>query len=129
MVWEVANVVFVLEENWGFGVMKKSRDLIKGKRDTTLALNILYLLIMGGIEGYFQYGVVQGRDELCRIIWRRTTLLAALRCGFDLFWLLIRIVFYLECKSIHHKRIDKLALSDHLEAYLRKYMPLKTRKE
>ncbi|GLJ55709.1 hypothetical protein SUGI_1196680 [Cryptomeria japonica] len=63
MVWEVANVVFVLEENWGFGVMKKSRDLIKGKRDTTLALNILYLLIMGGIEGYFQYGVVQGRDE------------------------------------------------------------------
>lgn len=127
MVWHVACVVSVLEDRWGLGAMKKSKNLIHGKRGTALALNILYLLIMGGIGGLFQYGVVHGREHQIRVreMSANAALLVALQCGFNLLWWLTQSVFYFVCKSFHHETIDKSALSDHLEAYLGDYMPLK----
>ncbi|GLJ55710.1 hypothetical protein SUGI_1196700 [Cryptomeria japonica] len=127
MVWHVACVVSVLEERWGLGAMKKSKDLIKGWRGTALALNILYLLIMGGIGWFFQYGVVHGRYHQIGAgeMTANAALLVALQCGFNLLWWLVQSVFYFVCKSFHHESIDKSALSDHLEAYRGLYMPLK----
>lgn len=127
MVWHVASVVSVLEERWGLGALKKSQNLIKGKRGTALALNILYLVIMGGISGSFQYGVVHGRHHKIGAgkITANAIVLVALQCGFNLLWWLSQSVFYFVCKSFHHESIDKSALSDHLEAYLGEYVPLK----
>jgi len=128
MVWHLACVISVLEDKYGLGAMRKSKDLIKGKRITGLVLDILYLVFGGIIGWFFGYAVLHGNRHGVGSAARGAngTVLVGLLCFVNLMGLLTQSVFYLVCKSYHHESIDKSSLSDHLEVYLGDYVPLKS---
>ncbi|GLJ55726.1 hypothetical protein SUGI_1196940 [Cryptomeria japonica] len=115
MVWELASVVCVVEDIQGLNVMKKSKQLMKRKRDTGLTLYVLYVMVMGVIGGVQSYSVYGKGDQLMSVGVIMTVVL--LQCVVDLVWLLTHVVLYFVCKSCHREEIDKLALSKHLEMY------------
>jgi len=128
MVWHLACVVSVLEDKYGLGAMRKSKDLIKGKRITALALDILYLIFGGIIMWFFGFLVLHGNYNGVGSAGRGAygALLVGLLCFVNLMGLLTQSVFYFVSKSYHHESIDKSSLSDHLEVYLGDYVPLKS---
>jgi len=128
MVWHLACVISVLEDKYGLGAMRKSKDLIKGKRITGLVLDILYIIFAGIIGWFFEYAVLDGHSHGVRGARRGAygTVLVGLLCFVHLMGLLTQSVFYFVCKSYHHESIDKSSLSDHLEVYLGDYEPLKS---
>ncbi|GAV57182.1 hypothetical protein CFOL_v3_00720 [Cephalotus follicularis] len=124
IVWNLASVVSVLEDIRGIKAMTKSKALIKGKMGVAIA--IIVLLTIGFVGTAFLYesivvvGVVRG---------------VAIRIGVGiicfvmlflviLIGLVLQTVLYFVCKSYHHENIDKVSLSDHLEAYLGHYVSL-----
>ncbi|XP_054796847.1 uncharacterized protein LOC129302183 [Prosopis cineraria] len=127
LIWQLASVVSVLEESYGVQAMLKSRELIKGKMGLAIVIFLLLNVAFILIQVLFKVVVVHG--------WRlgsvdRTAyaiLCFFLLSVFFLFGLVIQTVLYFVCKSYHHENIDKSALSDHLEAYLGEYVPLKAR--
>jgi hypothetical protein len=127
MVWHLACVISVLEDKYGLGAMRKSKDLIKGNRITALELYIVYLIFGGIIGWYFTFDVLQGHRHGVGSAGRAAygVLLVGLLCFVNLMWLLTQSVFYFVCKSYHHESIDKSSLSDHLEIYHGDYEPLK----
>lgn len=127
VIWQLASVVTVLEDSYGFKAMMKSNELMKGKMGLSiliiLTLNVpsflIYLLfnklVVQGLRlGYVEktaYGI------LCLILLSHLIL----------FGHVIHSVLYFVCKSYHHQNIDKSALSDHLEVYHGEYEPLKAK--
>ncbi|KAH9317308.1 hypothetical protein KI387_019077, partial [Taxus chinensis] len=114
MVWQVASAVSVVEESYGLAAMKRSRDLIKGKRDTALTLNILYGVVVGVIAGFLSYQVSGGRGQVMSV---EGIVGVLLQCFVDLIALLTHSVFYFVSKSCHREAIDNSALSNHLDGY------------
>ncbi|KAL5071128.1 hypothetical protein RYX36_022015 [Vicia faba] len=125
LIWQLASVVTVLEDLYGFKAMVKSKELIKGKMGLSififLVLNVSFFLIrlvfkVVVVDGTWCFGYVDrtGYGILCFVL---------LSCLF-LFGLVLQTVLYLVCKSYHHENIDKSALADHLEVYLGEYVPL-----
>lgn len=105
----LSGVVSVLEQKYyGHSAMRKSKNLIKGKQMTALALVILYFIFSGGILGFFWYAVVNGRGHGVGIAARAVygTLLVVLLCFVNLLGLLTQCVFYFVCKSYHQESID-----------------------
>ncbi|KAI6689493.1 hypothetical protein NL676_026321 [Syzygium grande] len=127
IVWQLASVVSVLEEDYGVKAMIKSKGLIKGKMVVSIiiffTLNISLYLIQFAFERLVVHGPSTGTlgrfgyGALCFL------LLSML----ILFGLVVQTVIYFVCKSYHHENIDKSALSDHLEVYLGEYVPLKSK--
>ncbi|XP_057543339.1 uncharacterized protein LOC130821565 [Amaranthus tricolor] len=122
MIWQLANVVSVMEKHYGFKALMRSKELIKGKMKTAFAIllviNLFALPIMKLIEHLngFRLGQKIGLGIVCLVLWAL----------FSLFGLVVHTIFYLVCKSYHHENIDKSLLADHLEAvYLGEYVPLK----
>ncbi|KMT09156.1 hypothetical protein BVRB_6g132620 [Beta vulgaris subsp. vulgaris] len=121
MIWQLANIVSVLEKICGFKALIKSKELIKGKMGTAFALllvmNICALPITVLQQKFGGFGIVEricfGISSL--VLW---TLII-------LFGLVVQTVFYLVCKSYHHESIDKSSLGDHLDEYLGEYVALK----
>lgn len=125
VIWHLASVVSVLEENYGLSAMLKSQDLIKGKMGISLLIfNFLYLSFFG-IELTFEKLVVFG-DGIWFRIWYAMLCLSLLSL-LILLGLIIQTIIYFVCKSYHHENIDKSLLADHLEVYLGEYVPLKER--
>lgn len=120
-------MVSVLENSYGVKAMIKSRELLKGKMGLGILIFLVLNVIFIVIQILFKVEVVQG--------WRlgsmeRTAfgiVCFSLLSVFFLFGLVIQTVLYFVCKSYHHENIDKSALSDHLEAFLGEYVPLKAR--
>ncbi|KAL1309806.1 hypothetical protein HN51_052514 [Arachis hypogaea] len=124
VVWQLASVVSVLEESYGFEAMKKSKDLIKGKMWLSviifLMLNISFFLVQFLFKNFVVHGWrVSSLDRTAYGL-----LCFLLLSHLFLFGLVIQTVLYFVCKSYHHQNIDKSALSDHLEVYLGEYEPL-----
>lgn len=127
IIWQIASVVSVLENSYGVKAMIKSRELLKGKMGLGILIFLVLNVIFIVIQILFKVEVVQG--------WRlgsmeRTAfgiVCFSLLSVFFLFGLVIQTVLYFVCKSYHHENIDKSALSDHLEAFLGEYVPLKAR--
>lgn len=127
MIWQLASVVTVLEDLFGFRAMKKSKELIKGK---TLVAAVVFSVLM--VFGFlttltFQTQVVGG--ESLGMFHRAAfgIMSSLLLCMLTVFGLVVHTVIYFVCKSYHHENIDKSALSDHLEVYLGDYVPLMTK--
>jgi hypothetical protein len=125
LIWQLASVVTVLEDLYGFKSMVKSKELIKGKMGLSififLVLNVSFVLIrlvfkVVVVNGTWCFGVVD------RTAYGILSLL--LLSLLFLFGLVLQTVLYLVCKSYHHENIDKSALADHLEVYLGEYVPL-----
>ncbi|KAI3460526.1 hypothetical protein Pfo_017189 [Paulownia fortunei] len=128
IIWQLASVVSVLEESYGFKAMIKSKGLIKGKMVVATAIFVKLNLSLAIINLVFRVYVVYG--------WLRMGALQVIGFGalcllllfkLILFGLVVQTVIYFVCKSYHHENIDKSALSDHLEVYLGEYVPLKAK--
>ncbi|KAL6315743.1 hypothetical protein AAG906_007167 [Vitis piasezkii] len=115
IVWQLANTVSVLEDSYGIEAMKRSRELIKGK--VGVAVFIFFKLEAGG--AWESLGMIN-RAEYAIICFLLHVMLV-------LFGHALHTIIYLVCKSYHNENIDKLALSDHLEAYSdhQDHVPLK----
>ncbi|KAL2906821.1 HTH-type transcriptional regulator EstR [Bienertia sinuspersici] len=123
MIWQLANVVSVMEVNCGVKALIKSKELIKGKMGTSLAIllvmNFGATLIYIFIKELVGYGIVE------RIVVGILSLVVL--TIFSLFALVAQTIFYLVCKSYHHESIDKSSLADQLDVYLLgEYVPLKS---
>lgn len=125
MLWYLACVISVLEDKYdGLEAMRKSKDLIKGKQITALALVILYFMVGRLIEWIFRlfqfsvtYGDLRGVGRTARIVC--VALLLGLLCLVNLMWLLIQSVFYFVCKAYHHEKVaDKSFSLGHPVVYL-----------
>jgi hypothetical protein len=107
-VWYLTSVVSVLEDKcYGLAAMRKSNNLIKGKRTTALAL--LLLNTFGRVIGNLFVGaVVDGRSHGVGIAARAGygTVLLGLLCFVNLMGKLTEGVLYFACKSYHHESID-----------------------
>jgi hypothetical protein len=127
VVWHLASVVSVLEDFKGFAAMRKSRDLIRGKLPTAVAIFVTLNLVFGVVELAFRAWVVKAAGGSTPAFARLLVgllALAALSCVVMLA-LVAQTLVYLVCKSYHHESIDKAGISDHLEVYLGDYVPLK----
>lgn len=124
LVWQLASVVSVLEDDYGMKAMKKSKALIKGKTGVAVAMFLVLVVCFIGIQVVFEIGVL--------FYWSMS---AEMRIGIPvlcflmlfmvvLFGLVAQTVIYFVCKSYHHENIDKSCLADHLEVYLGEYVPL-----
>ncbi|XP_027150553.1 uncharacterized protein LOC113750809 [Coffea eugenioides] len=125
---KLACVVSVLEDSYGIKAMMKSQELIKGKMlisiviffKLNLSLAAIQLLFYAHVvHGGWRFGVLHrlGLGMLCLLLLFKLIL----------FGLVIQTIVYFVCKSYHHENIEKSALSDHLEAYLGEYVPLKSK--
>ncbi|XP_021728063.1 uncharacterized protein LOC110695150 [Chenopodium quinoa] len=121
MIWQLANVISVLEKYYWFEALKKSRELIKGKMGTSFALllvlNLLAMPFMVLLQKYYGFGIIERTCVGISIV--------VLGSLLTLNSLVAQTVFYFVCKSYHHESIDKFSLAKHLDEYLGEYVPLK----
>ncbi|XP_010027372.2 uncharacterized protein LOC104417866 [Eucalyptus grandis] len=122
---DLARLISVVEDVYGIDAMFKSKNLIKGKLGTSVAISlllsnvsmpiqtVLYIFVANGHgSGFLRFGV-------------------AIICFLFLFMLLlfspiVQTVFYFVCKSYHHENIDKSPLMDELDVHLlAEYLPPK----
>lgn len=110
----LACVVSVLEDKYyGLAAMRRSNQLIKGKRTTALALIILHDILagaigeifVGAVGELFVYAVVDWRSHGVGITTRAVygVLLVGLLCFVNLMELLTQSVLYFVCNSYHHE--------------------------
>ncbi|KAF8030839.1 hypothetical protein BT93_D0128 [Corymbia citriodora subsp. variegata] len=127
IVWQLASVVSVLEEDYGVKAMKKSKDLIKGKMGVSMIIFFVVDVSLFLIRFAFARLVVHGRSAATLGRSGYGALCFLLLSILMLFGLVVKTVIYFVCKSYHHENIDKSALSDHLEVYVGEYAPLKSK--
>lgn len=121
MIWQLANVVSVLEKNCGFKALKKSKELIKGKMGTSFAILLTINLCAMPILLVHKFAVFGIIGRICLEI------LSVVLFGtlLTLYGLVVQTIFYFVCKSHHRESIDESSLADHLDVYLGEYAPLK----
>ncbi|KAM7507834.1 hypothetical protein LguiA_018287 [Lonicera macranthoides] len=126
VVWQLASVVSVLENAYGFKAVMKSKNLIKGKLWIAIFIFFKLNFSLVCIQFVFEIFVVHG---YYLETWKKFLIGTACLAGLYMLVLLglvIQTIIYFVCKSYHHENIDKSALSDHLEViYLGEYLPLK----
>ncbi|KAF8011859.1 hypothetical protein BT93_I0098 [Corymbia citriodora subsp. variegata] len=125
MIWQLASVISVLEDVYGWKAMVKSKRLIKGKMGMSVGCFIVVLVWFTLVQALFEcfvvfdlvlgIGIKIGVGLICLLLLLMVVL-------FDL---VVQTVVYFVCKSYHHENIDKSSLSDHLEVYLGDYVRLK----
>lgn len=126
LVYHLASVVSVLEESYGISAMKKSADLIKGKRWVGCIIILIYTVNSSVVLA--MYNVFVRSPERLESLTGRVVLgltLLGLWTVVTLLGILVQTIVYFVCKSVHNERIDRGLLSEHLDGYLGEYMPLK----
>jgi len=126
LVWHLASVISVLEESYGIGALKKSAELIKGKRRVACVVFVVYGMCTIFVVSLFNI-FVNSNDHVNNYFGRfffGLFLLLLWTCV-HLIGILIQTVVYFVCKSYHNENIDRYALSEHLDGYLGEYVPLK----
>ncbi|KAF5807576.1 hypothetical protein HanXRQr2_Chr05g0235221 [Helianthus annuus] len=122
LVCQLARVVNVLENIYGFNALKKGKDLANGNKLVGMEIAfVLYGFLVGLILVYLLF-VEYGYEVLIWVlIWR---VMMGILCGV-IFFLVLLLVFivtqtvvYLVCKSYHREAIDKVGLSTFLSAYM-----------
>lgn len=127
IIWQLASVVSVLEEASGFKAMMKSGELLKGKMWVAIIIFFKLNLSSLALHILFENKVVHGSSLgiLNRASFGILSLLMLL--VLYLFGLVIQTVIYFVCKSNHHEKIEKSALSDHLDVYHEENVPLNSK--
>ncbi|PWA92401.1 hypothetical protein CTI12_AA080430 [Artemisia annua] len=121
VIWELASVVTVLENVYGFKAMKKGKKLLYGKKKVGMMIAfVMYAILVGliiVIELFVEYG-----DDIFElgIVWR---VMIGILCGLVLLvwfclFIVTQTVLYMVCKSFHREAIDKVSLSTLLGVYL-----------
>ncbi|PKI79417.1 hypothetical protein CRG98_000164 [Punica granatum] len=128
VIWHLASVISVLEEDYGIRAMTKSKMLLKGKMVPAVVIFLLLTLSYFIIQIVFKIFVVYGFTFAVEIRLVIGTICLLCLLKLFLFGLVIQTIIYFVCKSYHHENIDKSSLSDHLEVYLlAEYIPLKSK--
>ncbi|KAK4788339.1 hypothetical protein SAY86_019658 [Trapa natans] len=127
VVWQLASVVSVLEEDYGVRAMVKSRGLIKGNFVVSITIFLILNLCFWFVQAMFETLVVQGSPGRIPARAGYAVLFLTVTSGLFLFGLTVQTVIYLVCKSYHHENIHKSALWDHLEAYLGDYVSMESK--
>lgn len=114
VVWHVACVVSVLEEDRGYKALVKGKNLVKGKLG--ISLFIFFLIFV------FYVGTLIVYQVFVAYYWFFYNWLIGLACLIFLifvvlFELVAQTMIYFVCKSYHHESINRPALADHLEEY------------
>ncbi|KAK9080009.1 hypothetical protein SSX86_001684 [Deinandra increscens subsp. villosa] len=126
VIWHLASVISVLEEDYGIRAMLKSKELIKGKTIVSIAIYSFLNLCFIGLQMGFEWHVVLGEGSI--MIRSIDALIFFFLLSFlILFSLTAQTIIYFICKSFHHQNIDKTLLADHLEVCLGDYLPLKSK--
>ncbi|KNA20593.1 hypothetical protein SOVF_050970 [Spinacia oleracea] len=112
-IWQLANIVSVLENIRGFKALKRSKELIKGKMGTSFA--ITFVMLLWAIPNVVLVQKLAGFGTIERICLEFFMILFG--TFITLYCLVIQTVFYFVCKSYHHESIDD---------DLGEYLPLKT---
>lgn len=127
LVWHLASVVTVLEDSYGISAIKKSADLIEGKRWVGWVMILIYTLATVVVLTLFNVFV---RSPFHRVesgfgrVLLGVTLLG-LWTVVTVLGIVVQTIVYFVCKSVHLENIDRGLLSEHLDGYLGEYMPLK----
>lgn len=126
IIWHLASVISVLEDSYGKEAMIKSKEFIKCKMGTGIAVSLLIFVCFLGNQLGFQIFVVigLGGDGELRIGVAILCLIFLLKV--ILFGLVAQTVLYFVCKSCHHENIQKSSLADIL-GFNGEYVPLKAR--
>ena len=127
LVWQLANIVSVLEDVHGIQAMKKSRNLIKGKTGLSAAVLVVLSLCYLVIDQGFKASVVRGESVWGKIL--HACLWAMVVSMFSLFGLVIQTIIYFVCKSYHGENTHKSSLALHLEVFLKDYDQLDSQEE
>ncbi|CAJ2667621.1 unnamed protein product [Trifolium pratense] len=133
VVWQLANVVTVLEDSYGFEAMMKSKQLIKGKIGLSIIISLKFNFCFSVIQFLFGMLVVNG--------WKmfELGLINRIAIGFGCFLLLchlfllvhvIQTMLYFVCKSYHNQNTEmSFASSEYLKVHQGEYEPLKMVKD
>ncbi|KAK9080744.1 hypothetical protein SSX86_000502 [Deinandra increscens subsp. villosa] len=119
VIWQLASVVTVLENVYGFKALKKGKDLINGKKAVGMGIVfVLYGILLGFVISYALFVEFGGEIGLL-MIWRVMIgiLLGILVTMLFLLIIVAQTVLYLVCKSHHREAIDKVSLSTFLSVY------------
>ncbi|CAK9157668.1 unnamed protein product [Ilex paraguariensis] len=125
VLWQLASVVSVLEDKYGFKAMLKSKELIKGKMWVAIVFFFKLNFSLYATQYVFQYFVVSAWPLRFEYRIGVGLLCFLLLLMLILFGLVIQTIIYFVCKSYHQESIDKSALSEHLEVLLGEYERLK----
>ncbi|KAK4416684.1 hypothetical protein Salat_2493900 [Sesamum alatum] len=128
IIWHLATVVSVLEQECGIEAMMKSKELVRGKMAVSggvfLFLNSCFVLVQVGLE---RFVVVVGDQSFwgrigCGIVG------LLLLCGLTLLGLIVQTVVYFVCKSCHGEDVGNLCSGndDPVEVYLGDYALLRS---
>lgn len=126
VVWHLASVVSVLEGSYGIDALKKSSELVKGKRWIGCCVFLIYTVCTFLV--LFMYNLMVRTHHHVQSLVGRVffgLMLLLLWTAVTLIGILVQTVVYFVCKSYHNESIDRYALSEHLDGYLGEYMPLK----
>ncbi|CAO2821110.1 unnamed protein product [Amaranthus hypochondriacus] len=119
MVWQLGNIISVMEKDCGFKALKKSKEFLKGKMKTTFVI----LVVTDICDHFLVSGLIQrlaGNGIVGRIFGIPAGVL--LETLVSLFGCIVYTVFYLVCKSYHHERIEQSILGAQLDEYLVDYV-------
>ncbi|KAL0378243.1 UNVERIFIED_CONTAM: hypothetical protein Sradi_3129800 [Sesamum radiatum] len=129
IIWHLATVVSVLEQECGIGAMVRSKELVRGKMVISggvfLFLHSCFVLVQVGLERVVVVGVggwVWGRIG-CGIVG------LLLLCGLTLLGLVVQTVVYFVCRSCHGEDdvVGKTWCGDdEVEVYLGDYAVLRS---
>lgn len=119
-VWQIASVVSILEDTHGIQAMRRSLEVIRGKRWMTMLILFKLNLFIIFIQVVFEIYVVDGQD--LGILPRVTLgfLCLGLVVYLNILTLVIQTIIYFVCKSCryHENTTGKTTLSDQLDGYL-----------
>ncbi|KAF5201570.1 Polyadenylate-binding protein 1-b-binding protein, partial [Thalictrum thalictroides] len=119
IIWSLANVVTLLEDLKGYGAIKKSKALLKGKR--LLASSLFLLISVPEVVGQIiVFVIVRNAINNEKIGYGNICLLVTLGLILPVLILLVQVmqtIFYLVCKSYHHEIIDKSYLQIHMDNF------------
>ncbi|KEH35395.1 hypothetical protein MtrunA17_Chr3g0125721 [Medicago truncatula] len=126
VVWQLANVVTVLEDSYGFEAMMKSKELIKGKMGLSIFITLQFNFCFFVIRFLFGMLVVNGWK------WFELSLMSRITIGFVCFLflshlflliLIMQTVLYFVCKSYQNESIDKCSPSlEHVKVHQGEYV-------
>lgn len=125
IIWHLASVVSVLEEDCGVEAMIKSKAMVKGKMVISVAVIFLFLnLSFMLIQVVYKRFVVDGDLFWCRILWGFGCFL--ILSWFTLLGLVTQTIVYFICKSYGYEMTQKSYLGNHHKVYLGDYAPLRS---
>ncbi|XP_057430922.1 uncharacterized protein LOC130723802 [Lotus japonicus] len=117
IVWQLANVVSVLEDSCGLIAMKKSNELIKGKKGLSMMATFMFTVSFSLVQMLSMVFVNGWKLFQLAFVWRIASgvLCVLVLSHLILLMLVIQTVLYYVCKSYHHEIIDMSTLPEHLE--------------